>query len=96
MKENSICVDFAVSATFPANSIFIAIVTQKFVNKLNIPPSKIMGISEVAFGSTEPSLHNAMIIDVMKPPIPTQASDVVTCRPKGRYIFMNFTRMMYR
>ncbi len=82
MKENSICVDFAVSATFPANSIFIAIVTQKFVNKLNIPPNKIMGMSEVVFGSTVPSLHNAMKIDVAKPPIPTHASEVVACRPK--------------
>ena len=82
MKENSICVDFAVSATFPANSIFIAIVTQKFVNKLNNPPSNIIGMSEVVFGSTVPSLHDAMKIDVRNPPIPTHASEVVVCRSK--------------
>ena len=77
MKEKSICVDFAVRATFPAISIFVAIVTQKFVNRLKIAPRKIIGISELLFGSTVPSFQTAITIDVTNPPIPTQAREVV-------------------
>ena len=82
MKEKSICVDFAVRATFPAISIFVAIVTQKFVNRLNIAPRKSIGISELLFGSTVPSFHTAITIDVTNPPMPTQAKEVVACRSK--------------
>ena len=69
-------------ATFPAISIFVAIVTQKFVNRLKIAPRKIIGISELLLGSTVPSFHIAITIDVTNPPIPTQAKEVVACRPK--------------
>ena len=80
IKENRICVDFTVSATFPAYSNFNAIVVKNCPNKLNTPPSRSIKMSVLFFGKRQSSKTRDIIVDDRKPNIAKHVIGIVAWR----------------